>query len=155
MSSSWSALSHGQEAGVAAPAGFGAVFHTGFNAHIGPVFGRFPAAGQGGAAEFLFTVARHHLNGGGMVHGGLLMSLADIALGSTVFEAIGRKPAATVSLNCDFIAAGRLGDRIEGEVRITRQTRSIVFVEGTLAAARSEGKVTLLSATGVWKVFEA
>jgi len=95
-----------------------------------------------------FKPEPRHLNGGGVVHGGMLMSFADHVLGQTVWFAIGEKPCTTMSLNCDFVSAGKLDEWIEGTAQITRKTRSIVFVQGELTS----GGKTVLAATGLWKI---
>lgn len=138
---------------AAPPSGYEPVFNVGFNAYVGPIW-RKPGEGEA-PDSFLFEVREHHLNGGGFVHGGMLMALADVVLGVTVSRAVGGAPCATVSLNCDFVAAAKQGDRIEGEARITRRTRSVVFVSGELHT-QTEGaaRTTLLTATGIWKILD-
>ncbi len=126
-----------------APAGYIPVFNeTGFNKYVGPIW-QSPDG-----AEFLFDVREMHLNGGGALHGGMAMALADIVLGRTVRIALGDARALTISLNCDFVGPAKLGDRIRGTAKITRKTRSIVFISGELAV---EGR-TIMTATGLWKI---
>lgn len=126
-----------------APAGYTAVFgETGFNKHVGPVW-RSPDG-----SEFLLDLRDIHLNGGGALHGGMAMALADIVMGRTVRDALEGAKALTISLNCDFIGPANLGDRIRGTAAITRKTRSIVFVSSELAV---EGR-PVLTATGIWKI---
>jgi uncharacterized protein (TIGR00369 family) len=97
--------------------------------------------------SFAFRVSERHGNARGVVHGGMLMTMADQVLGLTVQQAIDGGPAATVSLNCDFIAAAQPGDLIEGTAEVTRVTRSIVFVQGRLQC----GERLIMSAAGLWK----
>ncbi len=97
--------------------------------------------------RFAFRVENRHRNENGVIHGGMLMTLADQVLGLTVVRALDNNPAATVSLNCDFIDGARPGDLIEGEARVTRITRSLVFVQGSLHC----GDRLLLTASGLWK----
>ena len=126
-----------------APAGYTAVFgEAGFNKYVGPVW-QSPDK-----AEFLFDVRDIHLNGGQTLHGGMAMALADIVMGRSVRDALDGQTAMTISLNCDLIGPAKLGDRIRGEVKITRRTRSIVFIGCELAV---EGK-PILTATGIWKI---
>ena len=75
------------------------------------------------------------------------MTLADQVLGLTVVRALGNNPAATVSLNCDFINGAVPGDLIEGEAKVTRITNSVVFVQGSLYC----GERLILTASGLWK----
>ncbi|MFP3942981.1 MAG: PaaI family thioesterase [Alphaproteobacteria bacterium] len=137
----------------AAPPGYEPVSDAGFNDYVGPIWFK-PGAGEA-PGHFLFDVREHHLNGGGFLHGGMAMALADVVLGVTVSRAIGGAPCATVSLNCDFTAAGRAGERIEGEARVTRRTRSVVFVSGELFTRGRDGaRRTLMTATGIWKILD-
>lgn len=133
------------------PEGYEPFFNdTGFNAYIGAVYAK-PAPSDDAPARFIFDIQDIHMNGGGHVHGGLLMALTDIMLGARCHQAIDGKRCSTVSLNCDFVAGGLPDDRIEGEATITRATRSVIFVSGKLSA---RGK-TLMSASGVWKILGA
>jgi uncharacterized protein (TIGR00369 family) len=126
-----------------APAGYSVVFgETGFNKHVGPVW-QSPDG-----SEFLFDIRDVHMNGGGALHGGMAMALADIVMGRTVRDALEGARALTISLNCDFVGPAKLGDRIRGTAKITRKTRSIVFISGELTV---EGR-TIMTATGLWKI---
>ncbi|MFA5119979.1 PaaI family thioesterase [Zavarzinia sp.] len=120
----------------------------GFLGLIGPVRTEKP---DGERWLFSFTVGEQHLNPGNVCHGGMLMSFADHVLGTVVWESIGHRPCSTITLNCDFVTAAKLGDLVEGEARITRSTRSLIFVNGLLTAG---GKV-VLQANGIWKVLGA
>lgn len=97
--------------------------------------------------RFGFRVGDRHRNENGVVHGGMLMTLTDQVLGLTVVRALGNNPAATVSLNCDFISGAVPGDLIEGEAKVTRITKSVVFVQGSLYC----GERLILTASGLWK----
>ncbi len=126
-----------------APAGYSAVFgDTGFNKYVGPVW-QSPDK-----SEFLFDIRAEHLNGGGALHGGMMMALADIVMGRTVRDALEGQKALTISLNCDFIGPSKLGERVRGTAAITRKTRSIVFIGCELAV---EGR-PIMTATGLWKI---
>ena len=125
------------------PAGYTEVFpEAGFNAYVGPVW-RSPDG-----SEYLFDVREVHLNGGGSLHGGMGMALADIIMGRTVRDALDGAKALTISLSCDIVSGSKLGDRIIGRATITRRTRSIVFIAGELSVA---GK-PIMTATGIWKI---
>jgi acyl-coenzyme A thioesterase PaaI-like protein len=128
---------------VPVPAGYTEVFpEAGFNAYVGPVW-RSPDG-----SEYLFDVREVHLNGGGSLHGGMGMALADIIMGRTVRDALDGAKALTISLSCDIVSGSKLGDRIVGRATITRRTRSIVFIAGELSVA---GK-PIMTATGIWKI---
>jgi acyl-coenzyme A thioesterase PaaI-like protein len=53
-----------------------------------------------------------------------------------------------LSLNCDFVSAGEPGERVEGRAIVTRATRSVMFMSGTLTV----GERVLMTATGVYAV---
>lgn len=112
-----------------------------FTEPLGPLFIRDDGSG------FAFRATERHCNARGVVHGGMLLTFADQVLGLTVQRAVGSVDVATVSLNCDLVAGAVPGDLIEGEAEVTRISRSIVFVRGTL---RCDGRV-LLNASGLWK----
>lgn len=133
-------------AGKSAPAGYTAVFgETGFNKYVGPVW-QSPDK-----AEFLLDLRDIHMNGGQSLHGGMAMAMADIVMGRTVHDALEGASALTISLNCDFIGPAKVGERLRGTAKITRRTRSIVFVTSELAV---EGR-PVLTATGIWKILAA
>jgi uncharacterized protein (TIGR00369 family) len=123
--------------------GYSEVFpDAGFNAFVGPVW----RADDG--AHYVFDVRDVHLNGGGTLHGGMAMALADIVMGRTVRDALEGGRALTISLSCDIVAPAKAGERITGRATITKRTRTIVFIAGEL-------KVTdrvILTATGIWKI---
>jgi uncharacterized protein (TIGR00369 family) len=123
---------------------------AGFNKYIGPLY-RLPDAEEGAVKRFAFVAADKHMNGAGTVHGGMLMSFLDTAMSRTSRIVSGAKSCSTVSLNCDFVGPGKFGDTIEARVRVTRRTRTMVFVSAELAAA---GR-TLAVATGLWKLLES
>ncbi|MBC7835543.1 MAG: PaaI family thioesterase [Phycisphaerales bacterium] len=119
----------------------------GYPALIGP----FQARREGEAWAYRFVPEARHLNIGGVVHGGMLMSFLDDVLGLTVWAASGRKPVTTVQLNTHFISPARLGDQLEGRADVLRATRSVVFVRGALTV---EGRI-VAAADGVWKILGA
>ncbi|MGC8568861.1 MAG: PaaI family thioesterase [Nitrososphaeria archaeon] len=66
-----------------------------------------------------------HLNILGVVHGGFIATLLDVAMGSLINER-----AVTVSLNIDYIEPAFRGE-IVAEGKITRYGQDLVFTEGT------------------------
>lgn len=115
----------------------------GFDAMVGPYYRKQT---DDGPVHGVLAEARH-LNPGGVIHGGMLMTFIDRTLGALVWHAIGGRPCATVSLNTDFLAPARPGDWIECRGQVTRQTRALVFVRGELTT----GDRTLMTASGIWK----
>lgn len=115
----------------------------GFSALIGPLLSR----SEDGHWVHGIRVEARHLNARGVVHGGLIASLADQALGMAVWDALGHHPCATVQLNVQYVAAGREGDFLTVRSEVIRTTRSVVFVRGLVNA----GELTVAMADGVWK----
>jgi acyl-coenzyme A thioesterase PaaI-like protein len=88
-----------------------------------------------GRAICAFQPRREHLNGGGSVHGGALMSFADFALFSIAHKALEGVRAVTLTCNCEFLSAGGLNGVIQAEGDLLRETRSLVFVRGLVTQA--------------------
>jgi acyl-coenzyme A thioesterase PaaI-like protein len=127
------------------PAGVENISIAGFNKFAGPFY---RLEDDGDVRRFAFVGLPHHMNGAGTIHGGLLMTFADIAMSRTSRLISGARSCSTVALNCDFVGPGRLGDLIVARVRATRQTRTLVF----LGADLSSPNRTVLTATGLWKI---
>ncbi len=127
------------------PVGAEDISTGGFNRFSGPFY-RLPD--DGAVRRFAFVVLEKHMNSAGSVHGGLLMTFADIAMSRTSRLATGAKSCSTVSLSCDFMAAGKLGEAIEIRVSVSRQTRTLVF----LSAAVFAGERVLMNASGLWRI---
>lgn len=132
----------------AMPDGFSPVQTQGFGGFAGPVMGGRDEKGP----LYLFDIAAQHLNGDDRLHGGMMMSLMSIVLGETAAAGAEAKTAGAktraLSLNCDFVSAGAGGERVEGRAEITRATRTVMFISGTLTV----GDRVLMTATGVYAV---
>jgi uncharacterized protein (TIGR00369 family) len=103
-----------------------------FETLVGPLVFRADADGVARAA---FLPEHRHLNGGGALHGGALMSFADFALFGLAHEALKGAHAVTVTFNAEFVGAGVAGKVVEAQGRVVKQTRSLVFVQGVLVQA--------------------
>jgi len=101
-----------------------------FETHVGPFYFRKHTSGE---IEAVFTPETHHCNGGGMIHGGMLMTFADFCLFAIAFDALGDDRALTVSCNSEFLGAAKPGTLIRGSGQVTRAAKSLIFVQGTLA----------------------
>src|SRR5262245_28902751 len=83
---------------------------------------------DGGSVIIALRVAERHLNIQGITHGGMLVTLADGALGINIALARERKSAqVTVSLSADFLSGGRLGDWLEAHTTITRMGQRMAY----------------------------
>lgn len=92
-------------------------------------------------------VEEKHLNMRGIVHGGMLVTLADSALGINLsYSREPPRPMVTVNLSTDFLEPARLGDWIEAHVQIQRMGLHLAFANCTLQV----GDKTILRASGVF-----
>ncbi|MET0239646.1 MAG: PaaI family thioesterase [Sphingobium sp.] len=123
---------------------FGGDMHA-FSGNVAPFWFR---EGDRGLSLLLKIEARHCNEHLGTMHGGALMTFADIAGGFAVARALGHQRLATIQLQTHFTAAARQGDFVQCAVEIVRQTTDIVFIRGTMEA---NGR-TVISFDGIWKV---
>lgn len=98
-----------------------------FSRHVGPIYVREVA----GERRYAFVADQRHCNSHGDVHGGMLMSFADIAL-ARITDSDAGEPSVSVSFSFEFLAPGRLGDLIEARAEVMRRTKSLNFVRGQL-----------------------
>lgn len=111
---------------------------------VGPLWQRNEEEGP----AFGFLVEEKHLNRRGVVHGGMLMTFADQALGLTSRDLNEDLPQATVQLDTQFIAPVMPGEFVEARAQMLRRTRSIIFMKGILTVDER----VVASAQGVWKI---
>ena len=90
---------------------------------------------------------RRHLNGGGAVHGGCLMTFADFCLFALAWRALGGGPAVTVTFASEFAGAALEGDVIETRGEVVRAGGSLIFVRGKMTTERG----AVLNFSGVLK----
>ena len=62
-----------------------------------------------GTIRGAFIPETKHLNGGGIVHGGALMTFADAMLGALVYLGLNNQFAVTVTFNTEFVGTGTTG----------------------------------------------
>ena len=117
---------------------------TGFPELVGGFWSRRDGDGW----RYAVLPGERHVNNRGVVHGGLLLTFADHALGLTVWERAGRRPCATAQLNMQFVDAAQPGELLELDAEIVRMARSLVFVRGTIRA----GERTVATVDGIWKL---
>jgi len=116
-----------------------------FGVLVGPVFQRDDDEGS----LFGFRVQPKHLNLGGVAHGGMLATFADIVLGQFPSREYGRMTV-TIRLVMDYLAPAKSGDWVVARPHVTRTTRNLVFAETTLIA----GPRSLLTASAVFKTLD-
>jgi uncharacterized protein (TIGR00369 family) len=89
-----------------------------------------------GAVRCAFRAAKKHMNGGGAMHGGCMMTFADFclfALSHPHRTATGaHEPMVTISLNGEFVGPAYEGDLIEGRGEVVRAGGSLMFLRGVI-----------------------
>jgi len=115
-----------------------------FEIHLGPVY----ESGENGARRFVLPIDERHVNMRGVIHGGMLMTFADLALGQAVWDATDRVPSVTINMQTQFLKPARVGDMIEVLPELIRKTRSLIFMRGDF---KVNGK-TIFSASSIWKL---
>ncbi len=111
---------------------------------MGPYWWR----GTGSEAAIGFVADERHANHIGTVHGGMLMTFADIALGFGVVQALGTPHCATAQLALQFVATAKFGEFVTCRPEVIRRTEQLVFVRGLICV----GDKVVASADGIWKV---
>jgi uncharacterized protein (TIGR00369 family) len=119
----------------------------GFTAQVCPLWSRR----EPGRVEVGMIVEERHTNNHiGTLHGGAVMTFADVALGWAVSSAIGHNMCVTLSLQTQFVSVARIGEFVTCEAELVRATKSIVFVRGLIMS----GDRIVSSAEGMWKVMD-
>ena len=81
-----------------------------------------------------FRAQPKHMNAGGVVHGGALMTFADFALFAIATDELGGGHAVTMNLSGDFLGASGPGALIEARGEVTRGGGKTIFVRGMITA---------------------
>ena len=86
-----------------------------------------------------------HVNNFGIVHGGLLCTLLDVAMGTAARQAV-NQAVMTLDMQISFLAPGH--GTLTAIGRVVRAGRSIIFTE---AEVRSDDQVLVAKSTGIFK----
>ena len=129
-----------------------------YSAALGPVWAR---EREGGGVDVALEAQEHLGNDSfGIVHGGALMTFADMALGCAVGYAVrhrlsfgesGSAPFVTAQLQVQFVAAAQTGSLLIARTEVVRTTSQLVFVRTLIEA----GERTVASADGIFKLLDA
>lgn len=114
-----------------------------FLSSLGPLY----AKKEGGGVVIGLRIEEKHLNTRGIAHGGMLVTLADSALGIVIAMArTPPHPMVTVNLTTDFADAARAGDWVEARVDIQKIGRRLAFANCHLWV----GDKRILRASGIF-----
>ena len=100
-------------------------------------------------AQVTMRATEAHLNANDILHGGVAMSLLDMAMATAVTQTLANgERAASIQIQTSFLKAAKLGDII-ATGRVVRRGRTLAFAEGELSDA--EGNV-IARGNGIWAV---
>ena len=114
-----------------------------FETQSGPYYFRE----EDGRIRCAFRAERKHMNGGGFMHGGCMLTFADFALFSIADEHLRDSHAVTVSLNGEFVGPAHAGDLVEATGEVVKAGKSMIFIRGLI----STGGEPMMSFSGVIK----
>jgi acyl-coenzyme A thioesterase PaaI-like protein len=83
-----------------------------------------------------------------VIHGGMLMTFADAALGQAAWDACDHANCVTLNMQSQFLAPAKEGDWVEVAPVLTRRTRSLIFLRGDVTVDGAP----IFSVSSVWKI---
>ena len=98
-----------------------------FEIHVGPVYRDRAQPARG---RLHFRVDERHVNRRGVLHGGMLMTFADLALGPRRGTLTDHAPCVTLNMQTQFLKPAELGDIVEVQPQLMRRTRALIFIRG-------------------------
>ena len=113
-----------------------------FNALVGPLYERR----DGDAVSIGLAIEAKHTNSRGICHGGVLATLADLALGYAMLAKSGDRGFVTAHLAVDYAGAAKAGDWIESRVEIQRVGSRLAFANCYLMS----GGKPIVRASGIF-----
>ena len=121
-----------------------------FNSMLQPILTRAEADGT---ATVRFIPSARHSNVSDYLHGGALLAFLDIAMfaGARTIGILTAAAAVTADIQVQFVASGRIDLPVDAHVEIVRNTRSLIFVRGTVTQGDGSDATTIASFTGLLK----
>lgn len=95
----------------------------------GPYFFRTEADG---AITCAMRAEPKHMNGGGAMHGGCMMTFADFSLFALSRRERGPGHSVTLSMNSEFVGPAHVGELVTCRGEVVRAGGSMVFIRGML-----------------------
>lgn len=116
----------------------------GFIGFVGPLWERWTPE----SPSLAFIAEPKHKNRAGVVHGGMLATLADRTLGLTVRQSEPGRSQATIHLDINYLDSVQIGEFVVAEGSILRQTTKLAFLSGTIQA----GGRLVASINSIWRI---
>lgn len=111
---------------------------------VGPLYERL----EGDSLLLGLRVEDRHCNRRGFVHGGLLVTLADLVLGYNLVRRGGNGGGITVNLTTDFAGSARPGDWLEARADVQKATGSVAFANCYICV----GERRIVRASGIFHI---
>jgi acyl-CoA thioesterase len=103
-----------------------------------------------GKSRLTLNVEPHHMNGLGIVHGGVLFTLADTGMGAAIYPQLGEGNAcATVEIKINYFKPASAGALVCTS-EVVHRSRTLANVDSWVHA----GDVLLAKANGTFAIFE-
>jgi uncharacterized protein (TIGR00369 family) len=90
--------------------------------------------GDDGRPVCAFRPERKHMNGGGFMHGGCIMTFADFCLFVIARQDLEGSMSVTATFNGEFVGPALEGQLVECRGEVVKAGRSLVFVRGLITA---------------------
>ena len=103
---------------------------------------------DGGIVVIGLTVSEAHCNSRGFLHGGVIASLADNAMGLSCGVKLGGLRLVTVGLSIDFVGTAQVGQWLAIETDVVKTGKTLCFAQCLVTA---DGE-TVARANGTFKV---
>ena len=112
--------------------------------------GVIPVISKKGYCKLKLKVKPEHLNHGGIVHGGVLASLCDIALAGSLNNSLQRDEwCVTAELNIYFLRPALPSDVLFAYGKLIKRGNTLAFVEGGI---ETKDKKQIVQAHGIWVI---
>jgi acyl-CoA thioesterase len=118
---------------------------------FGALIGWRLIARESGSSRYELDVAAQHLNPNGVLHGGVLFSLADNGMGAALTSVLEEgELCASIAVNIAFLKAVTAGTLI-CDTRTVQKGRTVAFLESEIRS----GEQVVARAQGTFSIFRA
>ena len=112
--------------------------------------GVIPVISKKGYCKLKLKIKSEHLNHGGIVHGGVLAALCDIALAGSLTNSLQKDEwCVTAELNIYFLSPAFPKDTLFAYGKLIRRGNTLAFVEGVV---ETKDKKQIVRAQGIWVI---
>lgn len=120
--------------------------HDTFDSVVGPFYFKPDPDGHMRCA---FRAEQKHMNAGDRMHGGCLMTFADIALFQIAYQEMEGASGVTVQLDSTFVDGAYVSDLVEATGEVMKAGKSLIFVRGQITV----GDRIVMTFSGVIRKF--